>query len=161
MRRGNAGIQLPHVGTGTPKYWPSAGSGRPSTILRRPSLFAEQDISHICVSSFHSVPSPHVFGAGAESVLLQQLPQLHPARARWAQGNILTDAHVTPMQAFTQLEIESGGCMGNGATGGEGGNVGGGRLVTGGGGSVGDGRIAAPLNGTLTLIGEPTYMAAV
>ena len=82
---------------------------------------------------------------------MQQLPQLHPARARWAQGKILTYAHVAPMQAFEQLETESGGCMGNGAT------------ARGGGGErrVGDGRIAAPLNGTLTLIGEPTYMAAV
>ena len=63
----------------------------------------------------------------------------------------------------------SGGCKGIGgdAKYGEDGSGEGGLLTTtpgwggGGEGSVGEGRIATPLNGTLTLIGEPTYMAAV
>lgn len=44
----------------------STGLRPPSAISRRPSLTAEQDISHICLSSFHSVPGPHVFGGGTE-----------------------------------------------------------------------------------------------
>lgn len=62
---------------------------------------------------------------------LQQLPQLHPARARWAHGRDCKDAHSRPMQGFEHPvagnDVLGGGGktdeLGDGNGGGGGGSV--------------------------------------